>query len=143
MEKMSILDALSILDRNIAESERMMQVRATGATGGGDVPRNEGLRAVRETLLAVPIPCANTEEAYQRLAQEIRRVDGNHQLGAAALAEALLPFLQSHGYAATPAANTRTSISGADAWIMAGGTASGYAAHRADIEATKTQGRRS
>lgn len=28
-----------------------------------------------------------------KLAQEIRRVDGNHSLGAAALAEALLPFL--------------------------------------------------
>lgn len=30
MEQISIQDALSILDRNIAESERMMQVRATG-----------------------------------------------------------------------------------------------------------------
>jgi len=29
------------------------------------------------------------------LAQEIRRVDGNHKLGAAALAEALMPFLKS------------------------------------------------
>ncbi|MCV9964322.1 hypothetical protein OIU34_20760 [Pararhizobium sp. BT-229] len=28
------------------------------------------------------------------LAQEIRRVDGNHSLGAGALAEALMPFLQ-------------------------------------------------
>lgn len=28
------------------------------------------------------------------LAQEIRRIDGNHSLGAAALAEALMPFLQ-------------------------------------------------
>ena len=30
----------------------------------------------------------------ERLAQEIRRVDGDHSLGAATLAEALLPFLQ-------------------------------------------------
>ncbi|MDQ0506004.1 hypothetical protein [Xanthobacter agilis] len=30
------------------------------------------------------------------LAQEIRRVDGNHNLGAGALAEALMPFLSAH-----------------------------------------------
>lgn len=30
----------------------------------------------------------------EQLAAEIRRVDGNHQLGAAALAEALVPYLQ-------------------------------------------------
>ncbi|MCS4088607.1 hypothetical protein [Rhizobium sp. BK176] len=30
------------------------------------------------------------------LAQEIRRVDGNHSLGAGALSEALMPFLQKH-----------------------------------------------
>jgi hypothetical protein len=29
------------------------------------------------------------------LAQEIRRVDGNHDLGAGALAEALMPWIQS------------------------------------------------
>lgn len=34
-------------------------------------------------------------DAELRLAAEIRRVDGNHSLGAAALAEALMPFLRS------------------------------------------------
>ena len=39
------------------------------------------------------------------LAQEIRRVDGNHNLGACALAEALMPFLRaSHGQALAGAA---------------------------------------
>lgn len=32
------------------------------------------------------------------LAAEIRRVDGNHDLGAGALAEALLPFILEYGY---------------------------------------------
>ena len=31
------------------------------------------------------------------LAQEIRRVDGRHDLGAGALAESLMPFLSAHG----------------------------------------------
>lgn len=31
------------------------------------------------------------------LAQEIRRVDGNHSLGAGALAEALMPFFSAYG----------------------------------------------
>lgn len=31
------------------------------------------------------------------LAQEIRRVDGNHSLGAGALAEALMPFFNAYG----------------------------------------------
>lgn len=95
------------------------------------------------------------------LAQEIRRVDGNHDLGAGALAEALLPFLQDQGYSAVSADMVRRAehycptdmpsflrrdsgqpapvapeepLTGADAWVRAGGTASGYAAHRADIE---------
>lgn len=121
------------------------------------------------------------------LAQEIRRVDGNHDLGAGALAEALLPFLQDLGYSAVSADMVRQAehycptdmpsfakwewkaahirqamlatqkmfdipaflrrdggqptpvapeepFTGADAWIRSGGTASGYAAHRADIE---------
>lgn len=33
-------------------------------------------------------------EAIDFLAQEIRRVDGNHTLGAGALAEALMPFIR-------------------------------------------------
>ncbi|KAF1042595.1 MAG: hypothetical protein GAK35_02642 [Herbaspirillum frisingense] len=45
-----------------------------------------------------PHPCAAIRNAaldVDGLANEIRRVDGNHSLGAGALAEALLPFLQS------------------------------------------------
>lgn len=36
-----------------------------------------------------------TRQAIEALAQEIRRVDGNHSLGAAELAEALMPFISS------------------------------------------------
>lgn len=39
-------------------------------------------------------PSAGSES----LANEIRRVDGNHRLGAAALADALMPFLQERGF---------------------------------------------
>lgn len=39
----------------------------------------------------------NTKESLDvdNLAEEIRRVDGNHSMGASALAEALSPYLQS------------------------------------------------
>ena len=136
------------------------------------------------------------------LAQELRRVDGKHDLGAGALAEALLPFLQAQGYAAVTAEMVRRAdhycptdmpsfgkwewkaahirqamlatqqvfdipaflrrgddqvvpagesgleaqadtsakpqpytASGAAAWVRAGGTALGYAAHQADAKA--------
>lgn len=36
----------------------------------------------------------NCELTIDALAEEIRRVDGNHDLGAGALAEALMPFLE-------------------------------------------------
>lgn len=36
-----------------------------------------------------------TIQAIEALAQEIRRVNGNHSLGAAELAEALMPFISS------------------------------------------------
>lgn len=42
-------------------------------------------------------PPPQAEGAWvDELAQEIRRVDGNHDLGAGALAEALMPFLSAH-----------------------------------------------
>lgn len=43
-----------------------------------------------EGELASPRPALDVDA----LAQEIRRVDGNHTLGAGALAEALIPFLR-------------------------------------------------
>lgn len=49
--------------------------------------------ALRQHALATA-PAAIDVDA---LAQEIRRVDGTHSLGAGALAEALLPFLTAHG----------------------------------------------
>lgn len=49
--------------------------------------------ALRQHTLATA-PAAIDVDA---LAQEIRRVDGTHSLGAGALAEALLPFLTAHG----------------------------------------------
>lgn|SRR5690606_8322671 len=39
------------------------------------------------------------------LANEIRRVDGNHSLGAGALAEALMPFIQARAAQAAPPAS--------------------------------------
>lgn len=42
-------------------------------------------------MTAIPIP--DTSIDVDALAQEIRRVDGNHKLGAGALAEALVPFI--------------------------------------------------
>lgn len=44
--------------------------------------------------LAVPGKPSKPTLDVDALAQEIRRVDGNHSLGAGALAEALMPFLQ-------------------------------------------------
>ncbi|MDY0071847.1 MAG: hypothetical protein RBR77_04275 [Thauera sp.] len=44
-------------------------------------------------LYAAPQPAEPVKIDVDDLAQEIRRVDGKHSLGAAALAEALLPFL--------------------------------------------------
>lgn len=52
-------------------------------------------------LPSVPLP------DVEALAQEIRRVDGNHDLGAAALAEALQPFLQSMGFTTVTAEMVR------------------------------------
>lgn len=53
-----------------------------------------------EKLLASPPPAASPASpsgdvplTIDALAQEIRRVDGNHSLGAGALAEAILPFI--------------------------------------------------
>lgn len=43
--------------------------------------------------LSSPRPSVGRAFSVDDLAQEIRRVDGNHDLGAAALAEALMPFL--------------------------------------------------
>ncbi|ARU06171.1 hypothetical protein CCO03_17155 [Comamonas serinivorans] len=45
-----------------------------------------------------------TDAMVDDLAQEIRRVDGNHSLGACALAEALMPFLVGRALAAQPQA---------------------------------------
>lgn len=44
-------------------------------------------------LFKGPQPMRIAEDFIDDLAQEIRRVDGGHSLGAGALAEALLPFL--------------------------------------------------
>ena len=59
-------------------------------------------QAAKPTGSALPIAALAAQEKPEpgvavldvdRLAQEIRRVDGNHSLGAGALAEALMPFL--------------------------------------------------
>jgi len=47
--------------------------------------------AIIEKAITQPAPVAHFDVA--QLAQEIRRVDGKHDLGAGALAEALMPFL--------------------------------------------------
>lgn len=65
--------------------------RLASLARGGDEPSTGGLLAKDATeaqFLASP-----TQVTVDALAQEIRRVDGNHDLGAGALAEALMPFL--------------------------------------------------
>jgi hypothetical protein len=58
----------------------------------------------KEVLAAAPQhPFVGDELDVDTLAQEIRRVDGNHTLGAGALAEALMPFLSAHRAKAQPA----------------------------------------
>lgn len=50
-------------------------------------------RAVRTALSALDQPSGVRRLDVDRLAQEIRHVDGKHSLGAGELAEALMPFL--------------------------------------------------
>jgi hypothetical protein len=75
------------------------QVRATFAPGHTDLMVTpESIDAFLEAnpLAAAPSvqPGADRETfTVDELAQEIRRVDGNHDLGAGALAEALTPFI--------------------------------------------------
>lgn len=57
--------------------------------------------ALASTFPTVPLP------DVEALAQEIRRVDGNHDLGAGALAEALQPFLQAQGFTTVTAEMVR------------------------------------
>jgi len=65
--------------------------------GGIYDPEDDVLHELRnriDALLAQDTRSWSKDEALvDALAQEIRRVDGNHQLGAGALAEALMPFL--------------------------------------------------
>jgi hypothetical protein len=58
-------------------------------------------QALASTFPTVPLPDVDG------LAQEIRRVDGNHDLGAAGLAEALQPFLQAQGFTTVTAEMVR------------------------------------
>jgi len=56
-------------------------------------PIGVGLRERQEsTMTDIPVP-EDVRKLTDKLANEIRRVDGNHSLGAGALAEALLPFI--------------------------------------------------
>lgn len=50
----------------------------------------------RAAVLADRQQCVGDVLDVDALANEIRRVDGNNSLGAGALAEALMPFLQAH-----------------------------------------------
>lgn len=53
-------------------------------------------------LYTTPQPQQIPDGFTEALAQEIRRVDGNHSLGACALAEALIPFLSNAMLEAAP-----------------------------------------
>ena len=73
--------------------------------------------ALASTFPTMPLPDVDA------LAQEIRRVDGNHDLGAGALAEALQPFLQSQGFTTVTAEMVRradhycpTDLPSCDKW---------------------------
>jgi len=74
------------------------------------------VRAMMDRLPSVrgSEPAATTEIDVNALAQEIRRVDGKHDLGAAALAEKLMPFL-ARSMAAAPLAAEPTSRAAVDA----------------------------
>jgi hypothetical protein len=63
----------------------------------------ESLRAAQPAGAQQPGAAYAALSDVDSLAQEIRRVDGAHRLGAGALAEALMPFLRaSHGQAPAP-----------------------------------------
>lgn len=53
---------------------------------------SDGKKPVEVSVKSPPAPSLDVDA----LAQEIRRVDSNHDLGAGALAEALMPFLSGH-----------------------------------------------
>ncbi|WP_176089449.1 hypothetical protein [Achromobacter anxifer] len=77
----------SRLEQLVQRCRAFAGVNARGAAHG---IVNAGLR--HHVLSTAP-----AELDVDALAQEIRRVDGAHSLGAGALAEALLPFLTAHG----------------------------------------------
>lgn len=65
----------------------------------------ESMRAAQPAGAQQPGAAYAALSDVDSLAQEIRRVDGSHRLGAGALAEALMPFLRaSHGQAPAQAA---------------------------------------
>jgi hypothetical protein len=64
---------------------------------GCPIGNKEILKAAVRHLRANPFPSRVEDEAkfdVDELAQEIRRVDGSHSMGAGALAEALIPFIE-------------------------------------------------
>lgn len=71
-------------------------MRGAAVVDGHDVSLRSFASLVEE-LKAAAAPAApqaaGVEFSVDELAQEIRRVDGNHDLGAGALSEALMPFL--------------------------------------------------
>lgn len=79
-------DMISDANEAKAELRKMVQAIADRAARAGDYPANISTDA---------------------LAQEIRRVDGGHSMGAAALAEALMPFLGARAGGAEKAQGVR------------------------------------
>lgn len=56
------------------------------------------------------------------LAQEIRRIDGQHDMGAGALAEALMPFIETHDFRSDAANAAPNTVSNAPAHLLSAAT---------------------
>ncbi|WP_454909675.1 hypothetical protein [Variovorax gossypii] len=88
---------------------------------GYPLKNNNAYQDLRATLAATGAAEAVAQPLdVDALANEIRRVDGSHSLGAGALAEALLPFLvASHADAARPLADNTPDDLRAAGWTVA------------------------
>lgn len=81
--------------------EDWTDVEAAAGTGCGyvtpsPVPDDHDGYTINLGAPSHPVPDSERPDAILSLAAEVRRVDGNHDLGAAALAESLMPWIDAH-----------------------------------------------
>ena len=94
-ELASDLDALS--NDTLKAGSRLEALSKLCREFGGSQARNCAIAVVNACLREYAQATAPAAIDVDALAQEIRRVDGAHSLGAGALAEALLPYLVARG----------------------------------------------